>query len=79
MDIDTIVAMLTGSEEDFNVGKEIIRNNLELELFTPEQLIDILDEVWWKLVTHKEIERYQELNDIVTNHLMIVSRFKESD
>jgi len=76
MDIDTIVAMLTGSEEDFNVGKEIIRNNLELELFTPEQLIDILDEIWRKLVTHKEFERYQKLNDIVTNHLIIDTRIK---
>lgn len=79
MDTDTIIGMLTGSEEDFNIGKEIIRNNLELKLFTPEQMVDILDEVWWKLVTHKEIERYQELNAIVTNYLVIISRFKESD
>ena len=79
MDTDTIIGMLTGGEEDFNIGKEIIRNNLELKLFTPEQIVDILDEVWWKLVTHKEIERYQELNTIVTNYLVIISRFKQSD
>ena len=79
MDNDTIVGMLTSSEEDFNIGKEIIRNNLELKLFTPEQMVDILDEVWWKMVTRKEVERFQELNIIVTNYLMAIGRFKQSD